>query len=168
MTTNTYMGKLLRSLVGSTGEKWVMNNECLFARTLLSGKLKLFLLYGKSTQEKYSQTTFQNVWEAAEIAKHWVRFNTTVHTQERFNCFAPIVLKNLILDINMELCERVSIFSFWLCCFVKEVFQESQYLPKVGRKNSVKRMENVLESLIAWQWEELAYEAPKWIRLLLE
>jgi hypothetical protein len=41
--------KLLRSLVGSSGEKRAMNNEYFFVRALLSRQPKLFALYGKST-----------------------------------------------------------------------------------------------------------------------
>lgn len=63
-------------------KKWVMNNECLFVRTLFSRQLKLLLFMAKVFWEKYSQTTFQSVWEAAEIAKHLERFNTTMHTHD--------------------------------------------------------------------------------------
>lgn len=67
----------------AAGEKWAMNNECLFVRTLLSGQPEnYFYSMAKALWEKYSQTTFQNVWEVAEIAKLLARFNTTVHTLE--------------------------------------------------------------------------------------
>ena len=49
--------------------------------------------------EKYSQMTFQNVWEAAEIARHLERFNTRIHTHGGL-LIAPVVVKYLILDLN--------------------------------------------------------------------
>lgn len=76
MSTSTYEWNL-RSLVGSAGEKWICITNVSVQELYLAGSWNYFYFMAKALWEKYSQTTFQNVWEAVEIAKHWVRFNTT-------------------------------------------------------------------------------------------